>query len=173
MIRRPPRSTLILTLFPYTTLFRSELQSHSEISYAVFCLKQKIRSEEHTSELQSHSEISYAVFCLKKKKKSSKVGSHDWIIHKKDNRKCVHILICGIFVVFSVLFRFCFALVFFFFFNDTATTEIYTNLNTLSLHDALPIYSSHIQKSRMPSSACDWSRSEEHTSELQYAVFCL
>src|SRR6056300_595637 len=38
MILRPPRSTLILTLFPYTTLFRSELQSHSEISYAVFCL---------------------------------------------------------------------------------------------------------------------------------------
>src|SRR6056300_1817387 len=28
----------------------------------------------------------------------------------------------------------------FFFFNDTATTEIYTNLNTLSLHDALPIF---------------------------------
>src|SRR6056300_1402152 len=66
-----------------------------------------------------------------------------------------------------------------FFFNDTATTEIYTNLNTLSLHDALPIYSSHIQKSRMPSSACDWSRLEEHTSdllshsEISYAVFCL
>src|SRR5210317_1607793 len=33
------------------------------ISYAVFCL----RSEEHTSVLQSHSEISYADFCLKKK----------------------------------------------------------------------------------------------------------
>ena len=30
----------------------------------------KVRSEEHTSELQSHSFISYAVFCLKKKKKS-------------------------------------------------------------------------------------------------------
>src|SRR6056300_1344618 len=56
----------------------------------------------------------------------------------------------------------------FFFFNDTATAEIYTNLNTLSLHDALPIYSSHIHKSRMPSSACDWSRSEEHTSELDH-----
>src|SRR3546814_14236548 len=28
----------------------------------------------------------------------------------------------------------------FFFFNDTATTEIYTYLHTLSLHDALPIY---------------------------------
>ena len=32
----------------------------------------KIRSEEHTSELQSHSFISYAVFCLKKKKKHKK-----------------------------------------------------------------------------------------------------
>ena len=39
---------------------------------------------------------------------------------------------------FSVLFFFFFfIIIFFFFFNDTATTEIYT----LSLHDALPIYS--------------------------------
>src|SRR6266568_9389421 len=54
----------------------------------------------------------------------------------------------------------------FFFFNDTATTEIYT----LSLHDALPIYSTGIR------SACSTGsggrgprccRSEEHTSELQ------
>ena len=30
------------------------------------------------------------------------------------------------------------------FFNDTATTEIYTNLNTLSLHDALPISNEEI-----------------------------
>src|SRR5476651_2894310 len=54
--------------------------------------------------------------------------------------------------------------VFFFFFNDTATTEIYT----LSLHDALPISSGCI-RSRPPSSSpnsCRW-RSEEHTSELQ------
>src|SRR5213083_1455095 len=29
---------------------------------------------------------------------------------------------------------------FFFFFNDPATTKIYTTANTLSLHDALPIY---------------------------------
>ena len=36
---------------------------------------------------------------------------------------------------------FCLKKIFFFFFNDTATTEIYTNLNTLSLHDALPIWS--------------------------------
>src|SRR3546814_12931703 len=31
-------------------------------------------------------------------------------------------------------------MLFLFFFNDTATTEIYTYLHTLSLHDALPIY---------------------------------
>src|SRR6187399_3732265 len=72
----------------------------------------------------------------------------------------------------------------FFFFNDTATTEIYTTANTLSLHDALPICQAH------PAPTCCTfgcpfasvrarSRSEEHTSELQslavssYAVFCL
>src|SRR2546430_10256942 len=57
----------------------------------------------------------------------------------------------------------------FFFFNDTATTEIYT----LSLHDALPIFASVIPgivfTSRTNGSpASDKStRSEEHTSELQ------
>src|SRR3712207_7377296 len=64
----------------------------------------------------------------------------------------------------------------FFFFNDTATTEIYT----LSLHDALPISSARIRRiSRNASSpficgivmssttATISSRSEEHTSELQ------
>src|SRR5712664_5018100 len=58
-----------------------------------------------------------------------------------------------------------FPFVFFFFFNDTATTEIYT----LSLHDALPISSfcscSPWCMSRWPS--CRRKRSEEHTSELQ------
>src|SRR2546427_9618188 len=59
---------------------------------------------------------------------------------------------------------------FFFFFNDTATTEIYT----LSLHDALPIYGGTLQ----PQSGRGFrihrlqaqhrpDRSEEHTSELQ------
>src|SRR5213595_4317078 len=72
-------------------------------------------------------------------------------------------------------------LLFFFFFKDTATTEICTTEDTLSLHDALPIRA-------CPPAACppqssmrsagSW-RSEEHTSELQspsvisYAVFCL
>src|SRR2546430_4474855 len=61
----------------------------------------------------------------------------------------------------------------FFFFNDTATTEIYT----LSLHDALPIsrrapacsgFSGRCGRSsgRSQASSC-WDRSEEHTSELQ------
>src|SRR5215467_16261050 len=53
----------------------------------------------------------------------------------------------------------------FFFFNDTATTEIYT----LSLHDALPIRSRPRCCSRSGSGApsrCS-TRSEEHTSELQ------
>src|SRR3990170_8981336 len=66
----------------------------------------------------------------------------------------------------------CFFVCFFFFFNDTATTEIYT----LSLHDALPISPSRIRR-RISSRAriaistphCRLSsaRSEEHTSELQ------
>src|SRR6266508_6675661 len=56
---------------------------------------------------------------------------------------------------------------FYFFFNDTATTEIYT----LSLHDALPISTStRASGASFPKSlrAGTWSsRSEEHTSELQ------
>src|SRR5260221_14553847 len=65
--------------------------------------------------------------------------------------------------------------IFFFFFNDTATTEIYT----LSLHDALPIsrFPSSEKRSRLrrnahlrpvsASLAAHALRSEEHTSELQ------
>src|SRR3546814_6108063 len=84
MIRRPPRSTRTDTLFPYTTLFRSDqfapglrqelvpLQALHRLDRAqdpqpakpVLALG---RSEEHTSELQSLMRISYAVFCLKKK----------------------------------------------------------------------------------------------------------
>ena len=44
-------------------LFGASLRNLTEASLA--------RSEEHTSELQSHSFISYAVFCLKKKKKQT------------------------------------------------------------------------------------------------------
>src|SRR3712207_9178804 len=63
----------------------------------------------------------------------------------------------------------------FFFFNDTATTEIYT----LSLHDALPILAARAPRARATATQSPiaaavasasphaWSRSEEHTSELQ------
>src|SRR5213595_4369748 len=78
-------------------------------------------------------------------------------------------------------------LVFCFFFNDTATTGIYTTEDTLSLHDALPISSLRISDREQDSLAekvvrpalIVGNRSEEHTSELHspsvdsYAVFCL
>src|ERR1051326_9298977 len=68
MIRRPPRSTL----FPYTTLFRSGASRSGSVCTCCGARRTPVRSEEHTSELQSHSFISYAVFCLKKKTKQSK-----------------------------------------------------------------------------------------------------
>src|SRR5213082_3991810 len=70
MIRRPPRSTLCQTLFPYTTLFRSRAPGRSP--WRPWCWCWPTRSEEHTSELQSPDTISYAVFCLKKKKKKKR-----------------------------------------------------------------------------------------------------
>src|SRR5436190_16242483 len=55
----------------------------------------------------------------------------------------------------------------FFFFNDPATTEIYT----LSLHDALPISPARSRRRswrlRRPPTPISAARSEEHTSELQ------
>src|SRR6188768_4352986 len=79
MIRRPPRSTRRLTLFPYTTLFRSADGRRGRPA-APGGPRRTVarpapghrRSEEHTSELQSPIDISYAVFCLKKKKKKNK-----------------------------------------------------------------------------------------------------
>src|SRR6188474_3999306 len=75
---------------------------------------------------------------------------------------------------------------FFFFFTDTATTELYTSLHTRSLHDALPLTRGASGRSwpgarrACPAGRADGARrSEEHTSELQsrndssYAVCCL
>src|SRR2546428_9572270 len=68
------------------------------------------------------------------------------------------------------LYPMCHVGFFFFFFNDTATTEIYT----LSLHDALPICSTSSTRRGSATTTCcrrlagrAWKRSEEHTSELQ------
>src|SRR3712207_7279095 len=92
MIRRPPRSTL----FPYTTLFRSQRTLEetrlregqaqarlTELDRELAAARQTVRADKEQIELQlgqdrkstrlnsSHANISYAVFCLKKKIVSS------------------------------------------------------------------------------------------------------
>src|SRR2546427_4815765 len=95
MIRRPPRSTL----FPYTTLFRSEdyfdeqktiiVTTHQVeeiehiLSDVMFIRDGRIVLDAEMDEVDrkstrlnsSHSQISYAVFCLKKKNKRDHVHS--------------------------------------------------------------------------------------------------
>src|SRR5947209_11211337 len=71
MIRRPPRSTL----FPYTTLFRSQTGSghpgpHRRVDGPGGTAS--IQDRKSTRLNSSHANISYAVFCLKKKKKKKK-----------------------------------------------------------------------------------------------------
>src|SRR6187200_1855638 len=145
MIRRPPRSTLCQTLFPYTTLFRSRSPAAIPRT-SIECSglgAGGARSEEHTSELQSPDTISYAVFCLKKKKRSIR----DTIPCFYDDPEFAPDLAEVAQLTISTLF---------FFFNDTATTEIYTVSDTLSLHDALPI--SGCCPSRSPRCALSRSR---------------
>src|SRR3989442_2622703 len=67
MIRRPPRSTL----FPYTTLFRSDRPfGHARLGRDDRHLPPLAREQDRKSTRlnSSHVRISYAVFCLKKKK---------------------------------------------------------------------------------------------------------
>src|SRR2546428_5882887 len=94
MIRRPPRSTL----FPYTTLFRSERaddgprQAARDLADLIDCIAQRnarleIERYRHRGQLDrkstrlnsSHDQISYAVFCLKKKKTKYIYPSHHTI----------------------------------------------------------------------------------------------
>src|SRR3712207_7428326 len=99
MIRRPPRSTL----FPYTTLFRSELRQQVvrvrpvERQIVVVQVRARVRppaplqppvhlpvrpDRKSTRLNSSHANISYAVFCLKKKKNlSNPLSSSDPIPH--------------------------------------------------------------------------------------------
>src|SRR5215468_3576514 len=68
MIRRPPRSTL----FPYTTLFRSELPTDATArAHQVPDVEEALGHQDRKSTRlnSSHITISYAVFCLKKKTK--------------------------------------------------------------------------------------------------------
>src|SRR6185312_10248638 len=114
MIRRPPRSTL----FPYTTLFRSRAAPCAR------CRRQRWsraprgagRDRKSTRLNSSHDQTSYAVFCL------------------KNDRGLLELRLLGRALQrggrgLALLDRLGF------FFNNAATTEIYT----LSLHDALPI----------------------------------
>src|ERR1035437_9981605 len=98
------------------------------------------RSEEHTSELQSRQYLVCRLLLEKKKKKTNK--SH---IPARRTQEILRASVlsdalrsgalCEVcvlsFTSVTLLYFLCF-----FFFNDTATTEIYT----LSLHDALPIF---------------------------------
>src|SRR3546814_8254327 len=110
MIRRPPRSTLTDSRFPYTTLFRSQRgerrrctgrfsryrQPHRPLSVGIG-QRDSIarrdgpdrpeRSEEHTSELQSLMRISYAVFCLKKKKQQN---NNQTTMNRHTNKRILH-----------------------------------------------------------------------------------
>src|SRR5271170_8298421 len=65
MIRRPPRSTL----FPYTTLFRSNVAQHHDLIGQLQPIDLAAKLDRKSTRLNSsHEWISYAVFCLKKKK---------------------------------------------------------------------------------------------------------
>src|SRR5574344_2803661 len=71
MIRRPPRSTL----FPYTTLFRSNLvtvEIDGPVAQNEIC--DKVRSEEHTSELQSPDHLVCRLLLEKKKNHDTSHG---------------------------------------------------------------------------------------------------
>src|ERR1039457_1265938 len=128
MIRRPPRSTL----FPYTTLFRSGSLSRwanprTDSQIPANCAGNWCRSEEHTSELQSPCNLVCRLLLEKKLLRGLAV---------------LGILVMNvqgfaeIFAAYHNATAYPHSLeVVVFFFNDTATTEIYT----LSLHDALPI----------------------------------
>src|SRR6185436_1196395 len=137
MIRRPPRSTL----FPYTTLFRSGacnggLRRQMPLWQAKMPLHRH-GDRKSTRLNSSHQIISYAVFCLKKK---NPVARAPRPLVQEDRGARTRTASPGAGGTGGPRLahvargagprrrgRF--------FFNDTATTEIYT----LSLHDALPI----------------------------------
>src|SRR6476620_10352515 len=137
MIRRPPRSTL----FPYTTLFRSRGAPRSTPGRTArarrMCRALEQRSEEHTSELQSRQYLVCRLLLEKKKKWRSRP-----LISRDHSRQITHTHVDAATNMTAVEV---FTgethspssewMMHYFFYNDTATTEIYT----LSLHDALPI----------------------------------
>src|SRR5476649_1165111 len=162
MIRRPPRSTL----FPYTTLFRSARRDPERHRlpqrFAAGNPPGNRRSEEHTSELQSHSDLVCRLLLAKKKRTAfgSENGGTIFLTLRTTKLTSMPLAPPSISPMLATTT--------FFFFKDTATTEIYT----LSLHDALPISAMvrpavRMAPSRTAASLPPCVRSEEHTSELQ------
>src|SRR5712664_1586189 len=120
MLRRPPRSTL----FPYTTLFRSPREHvvpgpgrggarAGRVPGPAPAARAGRGDRKSTRLNSSHDQISYAVFCL------------NLVILSEAAHSALDLIAA--------------TLTYFFFVNDTATTDIYT----LSLHDALPIPRGH------------------------------
>src|SRR5256885_2326256 len=192
MIRRPPRSTL----FPYTTLFRSVKAVEDGLLRPGVTLKivketpsvlgadGQWGDRKSTRLNSSHLVISYAVFCLKKKNNIQAAVSVSRQLVPCRIHASLHPVVdmCSVGADccnadYSVQSAHAAVSSFFFFFNDTATTEIYT----LSLHDALPICQGgrgrpaapgrHFEDSEgdavRPGGRRAMGRSEEHTSELQ------
>src|SRR2546421_370636 len=126
MIRRPPRSTL----FPYTTLFRSRNLGHPLANFTTvnFDFLQHYRPRVNVVErphagsggrgygITGHHEIMLPLLA------AARSEEHTSELQSRSD------LVCRLLLEKNTL-------PIFFFFNDTATTEIYT----LSLHDALPI----------------------------------
>src|ERR1039457_1632810 len=140
MIRQPPRSTL----FPYTTLFRSTLTNTGNSPVTISSIVSSsaafvVRSEEHTSELQSPCNLVCRLLLEKTGQEppggapaDRGAGAHTR--RPRTRVRAPRVAGCaGPAVSRAAPTRLVSLSVFFF--NDTATTEIYT----LSLHDALPI----------------------------------
>src|SRR2546427_6825112 len=97
MIRRPPRSTL----FPYTTLFRSDEQGVRQGRRSTRQPRRLPADRQGRCQMavrwpqdrkstrlnSSHSQISYAVFCLKKKKKKTKQRRMTHLIEKRSDHE--------------------------------------------------------------------------------------
>src|SRR2546430_2541829 len=122
MIRRPPRSTL----FPYTTLFRSDYdagvltQSSGIADYfertaasarnakaaSNWIMGELLRTDRKSTRLNSsHSQISYAVFCLKKKKNSI---NSTYFSRRHGNTHTASLLFLCIYMYICVFFFFFF-----------------------------------------------------------------
>src|SRR5215813_9484094 len=129
MIRRPPRSTL----FPYTTLFRSAPPVRSTPGSLPWRSSRPRGPDRKSTRLNSsHVRISYAVFCLKKKNTTRVVAGDGGAVAATASSGVSEAVATLPDLGRSGIAASGLAC---FFFNDTATTEIYT----LSLHDALPI----------------------------------